>query len=178
MTYMWIALFLLALVILFVLQRVLFPKDTSNAKTLMNTYRYMTPTLLEQTPDEQLVKAVVANLLAKAEDANLDAYAVIPALSQERCALYSVWLFMRELQSGDPASLRRTGQFGFSELAADGLDLLGFDALAGDLREYLQTAEEVCVASMKQSLEQIDLNTALIRLVRDNPDAFCDGDTV
>lgn len=170
----WIAVFVLAFVLLFLLSRVLFPKDNSGAARLMNTYRVMTRELLDSTPDDQLVKAVVANLLAKAEDARLDAYAVIPALSQERCAVYSVWLFMRELQSGDPAALRQSGQFGFSELAADGLELLGFDDLAASLRDYLQTADDACVAAMKTALDTADVNAALIGFIRDHADAFCD----
>lgn len=172
----WIAVFILAFILLFLLGRVLFPKDHSSAAKLMSTYRVMTRELLDGTADDQLVKAVVANLLAKAEDARMDAYAIIPALSQERCAVYSVWLFMRELQSGDPAALRQSGQFGFSELAADGLELLGFGALAASLRDYLQTADDICANDMIDTLKTTDLNKALAEFIRDHAEAFCDGE--
>ncbi len=172
----WIAVFCLGFLLLFLLGRILFPRDNSNAAKLMNTYRHMTRELLDDTPDDQLVKAVVANLLAKADEAKLDAYAVIPALSQERCAVYSIWLFQNELKSGDPAALRQSGQFGFSELAADGLELLGFDALAADLRDYLQTADDARANAMLDALRAIDLNAALVECIRDHADAFCDGD--
>ena len=172
----WLLIFVAAIALALLLQRVLFPKDGSNAAKLMRTYRVMTRELLDSTPDDQLVKAVVGNLLAKAEDAKADAYAVIPALSQERCAVYSIWLFMNELQGGDPTALRRSGQFGFSELAADGLDLLGFSSVAADLRDYLQTADEARVNAMAAALKEHDLNTALVEFIRDNAEAFCDGD--
>lgn len=171
---LWLLIFVAAIVLLLLLRRALFPKDSSNATRLMNTYRVMTREKLDSTPDDQLVKAVVANLLAKAEDANMDAYAVIPALSQERCAVYSVWLFMRELQSGNPSALRQSGQFGFSELAADGLELLGFDTIAANLRDYLQTADDARVAAMKLTLEATNPGAALTDFIRNNADAFCD----
>lgn len=173
----WMLIFLAAIALLLLLRRVLFPGDNSNAAKLMNTYRVMTRQLLDNTPDEQLVKAVVANLLAKAEEANKDAYAVIPALSRERCAVYSVWLFMNEMNGDDASVLRQSGQFGFSELAADGLDLLGFDTLATDLRGYLQTADDSIAASMTATLAASDLNAALVEFIRVHADAFCDGET-
>ena len=172
----WLLLFIAAIGIALLLARVLFPKDNSNAAKLMNTYRVMTRELLDNTPDDQLIKAVIANLLAKAENAKNDAYAVIPALAQERCVVYSVWLFQNEMKGDDPTALRQSGQFGFSELAADGLELLGFEALAADLRNYLQTADEALAVSMKQALTDIPLDTTLIEFIRDHADAFCDGD--
>lgn len=172
----WLLIFIAAIVLLLLLRRALFPKDNSKATKLMNTYRVMTREKLDSTPDDQLVKAVIGNLLAKAEDAKCDPYTVIPALSQGRCAVYSVWLFARELQSGDSAALRRSGQFGFSELAADGLELLGFDALAANLRDYLQTADDARAEAMKTALETTDVNAVLTAFIRDNADAFCDGE--
>ena len=172
----WLLLFVAAIGLALLLARVLFPKDNSNAAKLMNTYHVMTRELLDNTPDDQLIKAVVANLLAKAESAKGNAYAVIPTLAQERCAVYSVWLFQNEMQGEDPTVLRQSGQFGFSELAADGLDLLGFPELAADLRNYLQTADDTLAVSMKQALASASLEAALIEFIRDHADAFCDGD--
>lgn len=171
---LWLLIFIAALALLLVLKKTLFPTDSSHAATLMTAYRHMTPELLAQTPDEELVSAVVANLLAKAEDAKLDAYAVIPALSRERCAVYSVWLWLRELQSGDPCALRREGQFGFSELAADGLELLELPSVAADLRAYLQTADDIHVQAMRDALQVCDISASLVDLIRSTPAAFCD----
>ena len=172
--WIWIPVFILGILLIGLLGRLLSRKDTSNAGRLMEKYKQMTPTLLEETPDEELVKAVVANLLAKAEGAHKDAYAVIPTLSQKRCAVYSVWLFAREIQSNNAPFLRRDEQFGFSELAADGLDLLGFSEVAADLRDYLQTEDDARVAPMKALADSRELSDAMIALIRNDPDDFCD----
>lgn len=172
----WLLLFMAALLLLLLLKKVLFPADSSRAAKLMTAYRHMTPELLEKTPDGELVSAVVGNLLAKAEDARLDPYAVIPTLSQERCAVYSIWLLLRELQSNTPANLRQSGQFGFSELAADGLDMLEMPTVAADLRDYLQTADDTRIESIKTALEQADINRRLIDCIRNSPASFCDND--
>ena len=174
--WIWIPAFLLGILLIILFGRVLLKKDGSNATRLMDKYKVLTPSLLEETPDEELVKAVVANLLAKADGARMDPYAVIPTLSQKRCAVYSVWLFMREMQSDNAPLLRRDEQFGFSELAADGLDLLGFEEVAAELRDYLQTEDAAHVAPMKALVDGNELPTALIALIRDNPAEFCDKD--
>ena len=176
-TILWTALFVLALVLLLFLGRVLFPKDNSNAAELMATYRVMTRELFDNTPNDQLIKAVVANMLAKADASGRDAYAVIPALSQEHCTVYSVWLFQNELKRNDPTVLHQSERFGFSELAADGLDLLGLPELAADLRSYLQTADETLAVSLKHALTAVPLDETMIAFIRDHADIFCDGDT-
>lgn len=170
----WLLLFAMGLLLIVLLRRVLFTKDGSRAAQLMNTYRHMTPALLQSVPDEELVSAVVANMLRLAEDHNRDPYAVIPALSSERCAVYSIWAVMRELQSGDPASLRHSAQFGFSELAADGLAMLGMDEAAAALRDYLQTAAEDSLHTVTAAFDSENIAGKLVTFIRDNAAAFCD----
>ena len=170
----WIVLFIAALGLTFVMQKVLFPADGSNAAKRMATYRHMTRELLDATPDEELVTAVASNLLAIAQDARRDPYAVIPLLSRERCAVYSVWLLMKELEAGDAARLRSQGQFGFSELAADALDLLNCGEAAAQLREYLQTADNANADALRAFLKETNVSALLVDLIRQNPDAFCD----
>ena len=173
---LWIILFIVALALLFVMQKVLFPADGSAAAKRLATYRHMTPALLAATPDDELVTAVASNLLAKAQDERRDPYAVIPLLSRERCAVYSVWLFMKELEEGDPSHLRSQGQFGFSELAADALDLLDCGDAATYLRDYLQTADEMHVEALRTFLKETDVNALLVELIRKCPDEFCDSE--
>ncbi|MBQ3094653.1 MAG: hypothetical protein IJC52_05710 [Clostridia bacterium] len=173
---LWIVLFIVALALLLVMRGVLFPADSSTAAKRMATYRHMTPALLGETPDDELVTAVVSNLLAKAQDERRDPYTVIPLLSRERCAVYSVWLFMKELEAGDPSHLRSQGQFGFSELAADALDLLDCGNAATHLRDYLQTADEADVAALRAFLRETDVNALLVELIRKCPDEFCDDE--
>lgn len=170
----WLLAFVVGILLIILLRSVLFQKDSSNAARLMKTYKHLTSDTLAAVPDEELVAAVVANLLAKAEAENRDPYAVIPALSQERCTVYSVWAVMRELQSGDPQSLRHQGQFGFSELAADGLDMLGVEDAAAALRTYLQTAEETHLHVITEAFDRVNIGQILVTFIRDHAPAFCD----
>lgn len=170
----WIAAFLLGVALLVLLGRVLFRPDNSKSAQLMRRYKHMTPALLAETPDDELATAVASNLLAKAEALHMDAYAVIPSLGEERCTAYSVWLFLRELEKGEPESLRQSGQFGFSELAADGLDSMEQGDLASLLRDYLQTADNALVDTMKQTVVDKHTCAALVSYIRDHASAFCD----
>ncbi len=171
---MWIALMIAALALLFWFGQKMLHPDTSKAAKLMNTYRHLTTETLEALPDEELVTAVVSNLLAKAEDERKDPYIVIPKLSAERCAVYSIWLFEKQLSSDTPEALRHSGQFGFSELAADGLDFLEQPALAATLRDYLQTADETLIDTMRDAMKEMSVNRLLVDLIRADIAVFCD----
>lgn len=170
----WFFVFLAGIALILILKQVLFPKDGSRAAQLMNTYRRMTPDLLASTPDDELIAAVAANLLSHAEAENREPYAVIPKLSPERCAVYSIWAVRRELESGDAASLRHAGQFGFSELAADGLAMLGENDAAAHLRDYLQTASDEALTALTEHLPSAEMTQKLVMFIRDNAAAFCD----
>lgn len=171
----WIAAMIVGLVLLIVLGKVLFPQDHSRAAKLMKTYRHLTPEQLSDVPDEELITAVVSNLLAKAEDERRDPYALIPTLSRERCGVYSIWLVQKELESGDAANLRQSEQFGFSELAADALDWLECQEAAAALRCYLQTAEPTQIERLKTAMATAQVSAHLITLIRNDPKAFCDS---
>ncbi len=175
---MWAVITLVGVVLIVLVGKVLFPSDRGRAAKLMDTYRQLTPEKLAAVADDELVDAVVGNLLAKAEDANKDAYAVIPTLGQERCAVYSLWLLQKELETGDAAALRQSGQFGFTELAADALDFLELSEAAEALRDYLQTASETSIATVKDTLADDAVNRCLVELIRTHEDAFCDEDGV
>ncbi len=170
----WLLPFVIGFALILVARRFLFPKDGSRAAQLMNTYRHLTPELLAAVPDEELLTAVAANLLSHAEAENREPYAVIPSLSPERCAIYSIWAVKRELENGDPATLRHAGQFGFSELAADGLVMLGEDEASTRLRDYLQTASDEALVALNERLQSAELTAKLIAFIRGNVAAFCD----
>lgn len=171
---MWIVLMIAALALLFWFGQKILRPDTSKAAKLMSTYARLTKETLEALPDEELVTAVVSNLLAKAENERKDPYIVIPKLSAERCAVYSIWLFTKQLACDDPQALRHSGQFGFSELAADALDYLGQPALAAVLREYLQTADEALIDTMRAAVKEANTDRLLCELIRADISAFCD----
>ncbi len=173
---LWIALMIVGLVLIVLIGKVFFPADGSRSAKLMATYRRLTPDTLEALADDDLIDAVIGNLLAAAEDAKKDAYAVIPTLGQARCAVYSLWLLQKELQGDDPTVLRRAGQFGFTELAADAFDLLSMPEAAVALRDYLQTAADASIAAVRDAVADNAVNQKLIELIRSDPAAFCNED--
>ncbi len=173
---LWIAAFIAGFALLLVCGKYLFPADRSRAGALMKTYRCLTPTQLDGVADEEVIEAVVSNMLAICEDRRCDPYALIPGLARERCAVYSIWLLKKELGS-DPTHLRRSEQFGFSELAADALEWLSFQAEAAALREYLQTADDSTLAVLRDAFANGAIETALISLIRELPAVFCGEET-
>lgn len=171
----WIPAMLVGVGLVILLGRALFRPDGSRAAALMKTYKVMTPALLAETPDSELITAVVSNLLAKAEAERTDPYRLIPSLSQGRADVYCLWLFMRELEAGNPESLRRSEQFGFSELAVNALRMLEQTALADALHDYLQTADPALADTMKALIAEHDLPAMLVSMIRSDPESFCDN---
>lgn len=169
----WIAAFIVGIALILVCGKYLFPADRSRAAKLMKKYAHLTPAQLAAVPDDEVIEAVVSNLLAKCDDQHCDPYALIPALSRERCAVYSIWVLQKELGT-DPTHLRRSEQFGFSELAADALDWLSFPAVAAAVRTYLQTADDAAVADLREAFAAGTVEARLISLIREVPAAFCD----
>ena len=172
----WIAAFVVGMVLLLVCGKYLFPADHSRAGKMMKTYRHLSPAQLESVPDGEVIEAVVSNLLAICEDRRCDPYALIPGLARERCAVYSIWLLKKEL-AADPTHLRRSEQFGFSELAADALEWLSFTDAAEAVRRYLQTAEEADVARLRDAFATEEVDNRLIALIREYPTVFCGEET-
>ena len=171
---MWIVAMAAALCVVWWLGQKFFNPDRSKAAQLMKTYATLTKEQLEALDDDKLITAVVSNMLAKAEAEKRDPYVVIPKLSTEHCVVYSVWLFQKQLFSDAPEGLRQSGQFGFSELAADGLDFLEQPELGTMLRDYLQTAEDGLVAAMRERVETMVLDKQLADLIRADYAVFCD----
>lgn len=171
---LWIPAMAVGIVLVIVIGRILLRPDGSRAAALMKTYKTLTPAQLSDIPDEELVTAVVSNILAKAEAEKTDPYRLLPTLSQERSDIYSLWLFLRELEAGDPSCLRRSEQFGFSELAVNALRMMEQEALADALDRYLQTADEALPDTMRTLVAEQGLPALMVAMIRSNPDSFCD----
>lgn len=93
-------------------------------------------------PDDQLVDAVIANLMAKLDPHHPDPYRTIPMLSHGRCVVYSVWLLCRELDNAGFEELLESPSSAFCALGADGFDTLGAVRCAEAVRAALRTEEE------------------------------------
>ncbi len=175
MPYFWTAVLIVAFVLLFLLQKRWFGKpDSSRAAQLAAEYRVMTPALLRDIPDEELLEAIIGNLLAKTDEKGPTPYQVIPALSQGRCAVYSVWLFLCEQKAGSLTQFCRGADAGFALLAADGLSLFGCSETARLLSQYIETAKESLLTALEDAVRAENPTLQMRSYIRDNPADFCD----
>lgn len=152
----------------------------TRADELKTRYAHLTAGLLAETPDDQLVEAVVANLMAKADEKNPDLYYMVMAMSHGRRAVYSVWLTVKELTAGTLEDYRKGLSARFAEPAADGLKLIGADAcgmLLGKAMEA-ETPDELLTAAFRDAVKQEDPLALAAAYIRQNPEDFTDEEPV
>ena len=108
--------------------------DESRSARLMKKYKTLTADLLTATPDEELVEAVVAHVLAQAaESRKPDPTYTLSKLPQPFMVVYSIWAVCKELAGGDYAALTRTATREMVEPACDGLPVVGAPETAAAL---------------------------------------------
>ncbi|MBR5540539.1 MAG: hypothetical protein IKU56_04085 [Clostridia bacterium] len=110
------------------------------------------------------MRAVAANVMAKADHRHPDVYSLIPLLSHGQVAVYSVWLICHELEVADGESLLRSPSGRFLEAAKDGFSLIGAAACAA--AEDETALREAIAAEQPLAL--------CVTYIRDNPDEFVD----
>ena len=80
----------------------------SRSARLMEKYKTLTPDLLAETPDEELVEAVVACVLAEAADSRRpDPAYTLSKRPQPYTVVYSIWAVCKEMANGTYAALMR-----------------------------------------------------------------------
>lgn len=148
----------------------------TRADDLKKKYAQLTRAMLDEMPDDQLVEAVAANLMAKADDKVADPYYVVMALSRGRRAVYSVWLTTNELTKGTLRQYRETPSARFAEAAVDGYTLFGAVACATVLQKAMEAGEpaEIFADSFRDAVKQEKPLALAAAYIRDNPDAFTD----
>lgn len=108
--------------------------DDSRSARLMKKYKTLTPELLADTPDEELVEAVVACVLAEAaESRKPDPAYTLSKWPQPYTVVYSIWAVCKELAGGDYAALNHTATRHMVEHACDGLPVIGAPKTAAAL---------------------------------------------
>lgn len=143
------------------------PRKMTRAEELQAQYKTLTPALLAETPDDQLVTAVVANLMGKLPRRRPDPLMAFPKLGRGRCAVYFVWLAMKEVEHNGVDALRSRGFARFADLAVEGLKTMEAFKTADAIEAFLKTdghpdavkdaiAEETPLA---RAAEYIRLNT-------------------
>ena len=87
-------------------------------------YATLTEETLAALSDEELVRAVAANVVAKQEKQKKDLSVLLPFLSPGRRGVYGVWLLCNELKNRDLAAFFRSPYRRFSPMVAEGLAML------------------------------------------------------
>ena len=157
-------------------------EKSDKAAALCKTYATMTEELLHSTSDEELVSAVVANLMNKQDKKKPDPIAQLPFLSRGRAAVYSVWLLCNELEKQEFDTFFRSSSARFAEPAADGLERIGAANSATALRAAIRTAEdnsetplwEAVTTVFREAIAAERPLTLCIQYIRENTDEFVD----
>ncbi len=150
------------------------------ADFLQEKYASLDRPTLVALPEQELVNAVIANLLAKLEKHNPDDYKHIPLLSRGRRAVYSVWLTCHTVEEDGLQVYLHSPSGRFAELAADGLELLGANSCAAILREVrdIDTFDEERLLLQQEKLlagiHQEDPLKLCAEYIRINPEDFID----
>ncbi len=154
-------------------------EKSDNSVALYKRFAVLTPETLQTLADEEVLRAVIANLLAKTDRRRPDLYTQLPVLSRSRTAVYSVWLLCRELEAADfpkiPAASRR-----FAEPAIVGFSLLGAEKCAAALQTLVTAFADGAVtkelsAAFRQAVSCEQPLTLCVDYIRENVQDFCDS---
>lgn len=117
--------------------------DDSRSARLMKKYKTLTAELLADTPDDELVEAVVANVLADASESRKpDPLYTLSKRPQPYLVVYSIWAVCKELARGDYAALTHTATRAVVQDACDGLPVIGAPQTAEALNNLIALHKE------------------------------------
>ncbi len=149
---------LIALLICFIAIRQLGRRrgDESRSARLMKKYAELTPALLEETAEEELVEAVVSHVLAKtAATRRPDPVVTLSGLPQPFTVVYSVWAVCKEMAHGSFSSLMHTATREVLEAAEEALPVIGAAETAGALTALHQAHKDKAVTDeMEQTFHR------------------------
>lgn len=181
-TYIAVAVFFVGLVM------VLFWKkpDTSAAerREMMEKYTFLSRQTLNALPDEAVVQAVVANLMAKDNAARPDPYGVAASQTRGRRVVYTAWILVNEMQAVGCAKLLSGRSAKFIELGIDAFEALGAPDCAEVCRQIsalrplrskaLAAPAAEADAAFAVAFEKEKPLTLAVEYIRDNADDFGD----
>lgn len=135
-------------------------------------YAVMTAELLQNTPDDKLVDAVVRNLMEKLTVRRPDPLITIPRLSHGRNAVYFTWMLVKEVEHNGADALLTKPANRFVDVGVEGLVALGADRSAEAVRAFMNNAETADAVEAVLGEEQ-PLNFC-VEYIRNNPEEFLD----
>lgn len=148
------------------------PRKKTRAEELQEQYKVLTEALLTETPNEQLVTAVVANLMGKLPRRRPDPLEAFPKLGHGRCIVYFVWLMMKEIEHNGVAALKEKGVARFNDMGLEGLKAIEADQTVAAVQAFLEDDGHPDAVTAAIEAEQ-----PLVRLaeyIRSNPAEFID----
>lgn len=151
--------------------------EKGHADQLTARYKSLDESALAEIPDDRLVDAVAANVIAKLDPRRPDAYHLVPTLSQGRCSVYCVWLVCHECAQGGLAGFYAGPSAVFAELAADGLELVGAVECAAAVRAAMREGADLSALSASfddAAKRELPLEKC-VAYIRDNPGEFVDA---
>ncbi len=150
----------------------------SRAEMLQRKYYTLDAEKLAAIPDEELVEAVAANVLAKVDKRRPSMEVTLAQVSHGRCAVTCVFLMCRELDAGSFDEVLEGPTGHLLELAADGYDAVGAPGCAAAVRGVLTAETEEARAELHADyLEKAEEEEPLekcVAYIRDNPEEFLD----
>ncbi len=153
---------------------------SDSAAALCKQYAVMTEELLASVPDEDVVRAVVANILSKQDKRHPEPAAQLPLLSRGRAAVYSVFLLCHELQLQDFQTLTKSPSYRYAEPAVDGFERIGATNSATALRAAIRSAQEpeplqeAVTTVFREAVASEEPLRLCVQYIRENPDEFID----
>lgn len=138
-------------------------------------YAHMTPALLAETEDDDLLEAVLSNLWAKMRPDLSDAQAVMTAQTAARRMLYGLYWVTGEIKQDGFAMLEKDTGDGWFPLALDALDALGMEQSASLLRSAMEAPDAERYRDPYLETFQGEAGKArMVAYIRSQPDAFVD----
>ncbi len=164
-------------------------RPLTKAESLQKQYAVMTKELLDETPDDKLVNAVVANLMEKLTRRHPDPLITIPRLSHGRNAVYFCWMLCKEIEHNGVEAILKRPVSRFVDVGIEGLVTVGANATADAVRAFVtpvaqsvaaigtadvsieQDAPEAVVLSVIETEQPLHL---CVEYIRHNPKEFLD----
>lgn len=122
----------------------------------MEKYKVMTPALLEETPDDKLIEAVLSNLWAKMAPDMSDASAVMAGQNTERQHLFALYSITGGIGQDGVAATKQGSDGHWGPMAVQALEEMGMPQSATLLHEGLSVDGEEADSFQGPYLETFD----------------------
>ncbi len=155
---------------------------SDRSAALCRRYAVMTEECLQALPDDELLTAVIANLMNKMDKKRPDPLAVLPFLSRGRSAVYSVWILCcNDFHEQSSDVFFRSSSVRLVPTILEGLEHLGATASAEALQMAWSAAEadsqpfsEEHIAALAHAMEVEKPLEKCTAYIRENPTEFTD----